>query len=153
MNNNSVWLLGAVLFVAGCSGSNNVGFSSPSSSSYGSQVITAVGYASISDQQGRNDDEKRIRAMRASKIDAYRELAEQVYGVRISARAAMEDQQLGLEVANGATDGVIRGAKVIRSYPVGDSYVTEMELDLKLMETMKDHGQIIHVPAQTQTIF
>ncbi|MFA0520085.1 LPP20 family lipoprotein, partial [Vibrio sp. 10N.222.55.E8] len=57
--------------------------------------LVAVGYASISEQKGRTDEEKRIRAMRASKVDAYRELAEQVYGMRVSGRAELEDQRLG----------------------------------------------------------
>ncbi len=58
-------------------------------------TLTAVGYASISEQTGRNEEEKQVRAMRASKIDAYRELAEQVYGLRVSARADLQDQRLG----------------------------------------------------------
>lgn len=49
--------------------------------------------------------------MRASKIDAYRELAEQVYGMRVSGRAELQDQRLGTELTSGAVDGVIRGAK------------------------------------------
>ncbi|WP_425264703.1 flagellar assembly lipoprotein FlgP, partial [Vibrio parahaemolyticus] len=88
--------------------------------------LTAVGYASISEQKGRDDEEKQVRAMRASKIDAYRELAEQVYGMRVSGRAELQDQRLGTELTSGAVDGVIRGAEVVRSYKVGDSYVTEL---------------------------
>ncbi|EAS44520.1 flagellar biosynthesis protein FlgP [Photobacterium profundum] len=116
-------------------------------------IVTAVGYATISEQRGRTNEEKRIRAMRASKIDAYRELTEQVYGMRISARAEMDDQQLGVESTDGAVDGIIRGAKVISSYPVGDSYVTEMELDLSVMDRMKKHGEVYHVPTNQETMF
>ncbi|MGF1680436.1 LPP20 family lipoprotein [Photobacterium minamisatsumaniensis] len=116
-------------------------------------LITAVGYASISEQRGRTTEEKRVRAMRASKIDAYRELTEQVYGMRISARAGMEDQQLGIESTDGSADGIIRGAKVLRSYPVGDSFVTEMELDLKKMDRMKKHGEVYQVPTNQETLF
>ncbi|MGF1699336.1 flagellar biosynthesis protein FlgP [Photobacterium makurazakiensis] len=116
-------------------------------------LITAVGYASISEQRGRTIEEKRVRAMRASKIDAYRELTEQVYGMRISARAGMEDQQLGIESTDGSADGIIRGAKVLRSYPVGDSFVTEMELDLKKMDRMKKHGEVYQVPTNQETLF
>lgn len=72
--------------------------------------LVAVGYASISEQKGRNEEEKRIRAMRASKIDAYRELAEQVYGMRVSGRAELEDQRLGTELTSGAVDGVSSSA-------------------------------------------
>ncbi|MDO6705222.1 MULTISPECIES: LPP20 family lipoprotein [unclassified Photobacterium] len=116
-------------------------------------LITAVGYASITEQRGQTIEEKRIRAMRASKLDAYRELTEQVYGMRISARAGLTDQQLGSEETDGAVDGVIRGAEVIRSYPVGDSYVTEMQLDLNKMERMKQQGEVYHVPANQEILF
>jgi len=116
--------------------------------------LVAVGYASISEQAGRNDEEKRIRAMRASKIDAYRELAEQVYGMRVSGRAQLEDQRLGTERTSGAVDGVIRGAEVVRSYPVGDSYVTELQLDIRKMEKLRDYGEVQPVPEKRQqTLF
>ncbi|MBV7261469.1 LPP20 family lipoprotein [Photobacterium sp. WH77] len=116
-------------------------------------LLTAVGYASISEQRGQTLEEKRIRAMRASKVDAYRELTEQVYGMRISARTGLTDQQLDSEETDGAVDGVIRGAEVIRSYPVGDSYVTEMQLDLNKMERMKQQGEVYHVPANQEVMF
>lgn len=116
--------------------------------------LVAVGYASISEQKGRNDEERRIRAMRASKIDAYRELAEQVYGMRVSGRAELEDQRLGTERTSGAVDGVIRGAEVVRSYPVGDSYVTELQLDIRKMEQLRNYGEVQAVPEKRQqTLF
>ncbi|EGU42734.1 MULTISPECIES: flagellar assembly lipoprotein FlgP [Vibrio] len=116
--------------------------------------LVAVGYASISEQKGRNDEEKRIRAMRASKIDAYRELAEQVYGMRVSGRAELEDQRLGTERTSGAVDGVIRGAEVVRSYPVGDSYVTELQLDIRKMDQLRNYGEVQAVPEKRQqTLF
>jgi hypothetical protein len=92
--------------------------------------------------------------MRASKIDAYRELAEQVYGMRVSGRAELEDQRLGTELTSGAVDGVIRGAEVVRSYPVGDSYVTELQLDIKKMDKLRDYGEVQAVPEKRQqTLF
>lgn len=116
--------------------------------------LTAVGYASISEQKGRNEEEKQVRAMRASKIDAYRELAEQVYGMRVSGRAELVDQRLGTEQTSGAVDGVIRGAEVIRSYKVGDSYVTELRLDIQKMNKLRDYGEVQQVPEKRQqTLF
>lgn len=117
-------------------------------------VLTAVGYASVSEQKGESVEEKRIRAMRASKIDAYRELAEQIYGMRVSGRASLQDQRLGTELTTGSVDGVIRGAEVVRSYPVGDSYVTELELDVTKMDRLKDYGEVQQVPSKRQqTLF
>jgi hypothetical protein len=118
------------------------------------QWLNAVGYASISEQKGKNIEEKQVRAMRASKIDAYRELAEQVYGMRVSGRAELNDQRLGVESTSGAVDGIIRGAEVVRSYKVGDSYVTELRLDVTKMDRLRDYGEVQQVPdKRQQTIF
>ncbi|WP_290368692.1 LPP20 family lipoprotein [Vibrio stylophorae] len=117
------------------------------------RLLHAVGYATISDQQGKTAEERQLRAMRASKLDAYRELTEQVYGLRINARSELDEFALEDESTMAAADGIIRGAEVLKSYRVGDSYVTEMQLDLRVMEQMKEHGEAIHVPAQQQTLF
>ncbi|MFA0088758.1 LPP20 family lipoprotein [Vibrio sp. 10N.261.51.F12] len=140
-----MWLVAfAAMVMVGCA---PVGMSSQN-------TLTAVGYASISEQSGRSEEEKQVRAMRASKIDAYRELAEQVYGLRVSARADLQDQKLGVESTTGAVDGVIRGAEVIRSYKVGDSYVTELLLDIEKMDRLRDYGEIRRVPEKKrQTLF
>ncbi|WP_407702340.1 LPP20 family lipoprotein [Vibrio algarum] len=138
-------LIASVLIAAGCQ---------PLQDMDGDNVLTAVGYASVSEQKGQNNEEKRIRAMRASKIDAYRELAEQIYGMRVSGRANLQDQRLGTELTSGAVDGVIRGAEVVRSYPVGDSYVTELELDITKMDRLKNYGEVQQVPSKRQqTLF
>ncbi|EDP58514.1 flagellar assembly lipoprotein FlgP [Vibrio sp. AND4] len=114
------------------------------------EILVAVGYASVSEQTGRTTEEKRVRAMRASKIDAYRELAEQVYGMRVSGRAELADQRLGVESTTGAVDGVIRGAEVVRSYLVEDSYVTELRLDIRKMDKLRDYGEVQQVPEKRQ---
>lgn len=139
-----------LILISGCSTSNNSIYPDLTNSN---EIVFAVGYASISEQNGRTQEEKSLRAMRASKVDAYRELSEQIYGLRISATTSLSNQQLGPENTDGAVDGIIRGAKVVRSYPVGDSYVTEMELNLGLMERMKQHGEVFHVPNNQQVMF
>ena len=45
-------------------------------------VLKAVGYAVIDIQPGPSQSEKMLQAIRASKMDAYRELAEQLNGQR-----------------------------------------------------------------------
>lgn len=144
------WL--TVVLLVAISGCSTSGALNPDLT-HSNEIVSAVGYASISEQNGRTQEEKSLRAMRASKLDAYRELSEQIYGLRISATTSLSNQQLGPENTDGAVDGIIRGAKVIRSYPVGDSYVTEMELNLGLMERMKQHGEVFHVPNNQQVMF
>ena len=94
-------------------------------------VLTAVGYAPIADQPGDNKEHKDLSAMRASKLAAYRELAEQVYGQRIAGGSSVENWALTNDTFQASDDGVIRGAEVIRTYTVGEYYATELKLDFQ----------------------
>ncbi|WP_395345498.1 LPP20 family lipoprotein [Ningiella sp. W23] len=97
-------------------------------------VLNAVGYAPIAAQLGLNDTSKRLQAMKASKLDAYRELAEQVYGQRIDGDQSVANLILTDTQLQASVEGVIRGARVLKSYPVGeDTYATELELDMALV--------------------
>lgn len=97
-------------------------------------VIKAVGYAPISAQQGQNESSKMLMALKASKLDAYRELAEQVFGQKVDGQQSLANLVLDDARLNSSVQGVIRGAKVTKSYPVGDdTYATELELDFKLV--------------------
>ncbi|MDF0532948.1 LPP20 family lipoprotein [Shewanella yunxiaonensis] len=91
--------------------------------------LTAVGYAPLASQPSKNPSERVLMAMQASKIDAYRELAEQVYGQQLTSQSKVGDWMLKSDEVKVSVSGVIRGAKVVRSYPAGDHYVTELELD------------------------
>jgi len=93
-------------------------------------VLTAVGYAPLH-QQTDAAPTTELAAMRASKLDAYRELAEQVYGQRISGNTAVKEWMIQDDQYQASVDGVIRGAEVVRSYQAGDYYVTELKLDFQ----------------------
>ncbi len=102
-------------------------------------VLRAVGYASISRQPGSTSQMKQIKAMRASKIEAYRELSEQVNGVYINATDYLNSNSI--ETSNHVkteVDGFIHGARVIRQYAMGDTYATEVELDTRVVYDMYD---------------
>lgn len=96
-------------------------------------IIRAIGYAPISAQTSANSEIKQIMAMRASKLDAYRELAEQVYGYQIKGQSNVQNLVASDDKMKARVEGVIRGARVVKSYPVGDTYATELELDMRLV--------------------
>lgn len=96
-------------------------------------ILRATGYAVISSQTGKNISQKSIHAMRASKLEAYKELTEQVYGLYIKSNSAVNDTKETYSKVSSEVSGVIHGARVIRQYPIGDTYVTELELDTKLI--------------------
>ena len=92
-------------------------------------VLHAIGQAPISVQKSPNKTQKMLMAINASKIAAYAELAEQVYGQKVTGKSSMTDLLLNNQQLTASVQGIIRGAKVIKSYPVGDAYITELSLD------------------------
>lgn len=98
-------------------------------------VLRAIGYAPIDGQRGGDRTAKTLMAIKASKLDAYRELTEQVYGQKIDGDQSLANLVLVNTQLQSTVEGVIRGARVVKSYPVGtDSYATELELDMGLVQ-------------------
>lgn len=96
-------------------------------------ILKAVGYAPISLQKGASDSQKMILAIRSSKLDAYRELAEQVYGHNINASTSVKGMVANNDKLKAKVNGLIRGARVVKNYALGDVYTTELELDMKVV--------------------
>lgn len=104
-------------------------------------VITALGAAPISAQQGSNDTQRMLMAMRASKLEAYRELAERVYGQRIDSKNTLSAMVAQNDVLEASVQGVIRGARVVKTYAIEDTYITELELDFAEVYATLQHIQ------------
>jgi len=94
-------------------------------------TINGIGYAPISLQKSEHKTQRMLMAIQASKIAAYSELAEQVYGQQVSSSTTMADMIIENQQLAASVQGLIRGAKVVKSYPVGDIYTTELQLDFK----------------------
>ncbi|QOL25349.1 LPP20 family lipoprotein [Thalassotalea sp. LPB0316] len=112
-------------------------------------VLTAIGYAPISLQKSDNETQRMLMAINASKIAAYAELAEQVYGQQITGSTTMADLIVADQVLTAKIQGVIRGAKVIKSYPVGDTYTTELALDF---EDVYHVYEVMHVEKRVKDV-
>jgi len=96
---------------------------------YQESVIISNGYANISAQLSDNPGQRRLMAIRASKIDAYRNLTEKVYGQNINATTTVEDMVATNDAIRAHVEGVIYGARLISITPTGaDTYVTRLEL-------------------------
>ncbi|GAB2915840.1 LPP20 family lipoprotein [Rheinheimera gaetbuli] len=120
-----------VLLISGCSliADRHIEYASVKPDTF--PVVRAVGYAPISSQLGDNAEHKMLQAMKASKLDAYRELAELVHGQKIDAKTELSVMTLTDERLSASVRGVIQGARVIKTYAVDDIYITELELDFK----------------------
>lgn len=131
---SSQYLVVVMLCLSGCSSlfNKHVEWETLTPETY--PVISAVGYAPISVQKGASESSKMLMALKASKLDAYRELTEQVYGQKVDSGQSLASLVIQNMHLDSSVQGVIRGAKVVKSYPVGnDTYATELELDFKLV--------------------
>jgi hypothetical protein len=101
---------------------------------YKKEVIISTGYANISAQKSQNQAQRRLMAIRASKLDAYRNLTEQVYGQNLNSSTTVEDMVVLSDTMRAHVEGVVYGAKVVSISPIGDdSYETKLELEKDTM--------------------
>jgi hypothetical protein len=93
------------------------------------QNIMATGYAVISVQKADTPAQQRILSIRASKLDAYRSLMEQVYGQYLDANTTVAQMVVQNDTFKARVQGVIYGAKLVSITPVGDdTYETSLSL-------------------------
>jgi len=97
-------------------------------------TLTAVGYAVISTQPGRSDAQKRLMAIRAARMAAMRDLAEQIHGLQVDSNTTVVDLMVQNDTFRGVVTGTIRGARTVRINPTGvDTYEIVLEIDREMM--------------------
>ena len=102
------------------------------------ETLTATGYAVISVQNSRNPAQQRLMAIRASKLDAYRNLTEQVYGQQLDASSTVADMVVTNDTFRTKVEGVIYGARLVSITPVGeDTYETTLSLDRDVVQDLR----------------
>lgn len=102
------------------------------------ETLVATGYAVISVQNHKNEAQQRLMAIRASKLDAYRSLTEQVYGQQLDASTTVADMTLMNDTFRTKVEGVIYGAVLVSITPVGeDTYETTLSLDKQVVKDLR----------------
>jgi hypothetical protein len=77
-------------------------------------------------------------AIRASKLDAYRNLTEQVYGQQLDASSTVADMVFTNDTFRTKVEGVIYGARLVSITPVGeDTYETTLSLDRDVVQDLR----------------
>ena len=91
--------------------------------------ISAIGFASVSVQPSKNINQRRLMAMRAAKLDAYRSLTEQIHGIRIQGETTIGEAVLTSDKLAAAMNGIIIGARTVKIVPTSDdTYQTHLEV-------------------------
>ncbi len=79
-----------------------------------------------------NAAQARIMTQRAAKLDAYRNLLENAYGVNISSRSNVKDFILRNDSIKARVDAYVRGAQVVHTIYHDDGGIeVEMEITLR----------------------
>ena len=102
------------------------------------QTIRATGYAVISTQNHKNGAQQRLMAIRASKLDAYRALTEQVYGQQLDATTTVAEMMITSDTFRTRVQGIIYGAVLESITPIGDdTYETTLSLDGRVVNDLR----------------
>ena len=96
-----------------------------------------TGYATIAAQTG-DAALKRLMAVRASKLDAYRLAAEYVYGIYLDSNTTVGSLVVSEDEFSSRVEGVIMGAELVRVEPVSeDTYATTVALSRQQIENIR----------------
>ena len=137
------WLM-ATLVLPGCA---TVDLQKPTPVSQASLVtplvekienLTATGYAVVSVQSHKIPAQQRLMAIRASKLEAYRALTEQVYGLQLDANSTVADMMVTHDTFRSKVQGIIYGATLVSITPVSeDTYETTLSLDKSVVKELR----------------
>jgi len=93
-------------------------------------ALIGRGFSQVAGQPGATINERRLLAMRAARLDALRDLTEQIHGIRISSTSLLRDAVLRNDQLAAHVEGTLRGARTVSIQPQGDDgYSVVMELD------------------------
>lgn len=96
----------------------------------GTPSLVGHGYAQVSGQPGKTHNEKRLMAMRAARLDAMRDLVEQIHGIHLTAETTISKAVVQSDSLQALVDGTLRGAKTVSIQPTGsDSYEVILSID------------------------
>ena len=88
----------------------------------------------VSTQPGRSDAQRRLMAIRAARMAAMRDLAEQIHGLKVDSNTTVVDLMVQNDTFRGVVSGTIRGARTVRINPTGgDTYEIVLEIDREMM--------------------
>lgn len=98
-------------------------------------TITGVGFSAVSIQPGKNLNQKRILAIKAARLDALRQLTEQIHGIQLAGSTKIAEAIVLSDTLRADIQGVILGARTVKIDPSSsDTYEVVVEIDRPLID-------------------
>lgn len=117
------------------------------------KTISATGYGTVEKSDRYSRSQIKLMAMRASKMDAYRSLAEQLNGIQLRGQTTVEDMEVSHDSYQVYLNAYLRGARIKRTSAIGndiyagdDAFETVVELDLtpRFYECINGSSELIN---------
>jgi len=100
-------------------------------------MIEATGYSVIQSHSG-SEPQQRLMAIKAARLDAFRQLAEVVYGTYIDSNTTVSDLTIQDDVFRARVEGVIYGAELIKIEPISnDTYAATLGLPRVVIDDLR----------------
>lgn len=106
-------------------------------------LVRVTGYA-VFEPGKKNAMRERLAAIRASRLDAYRTLAERIYGLSLSGQSKVKDFEVKNDHFDVQVDSVVRGARVVsitENPKTGIETVLEVELPGNFQDCLNQVNQ------------
>ena len=95
-------------------------------------IVTATGYAAMMTSKRLTKSQARIMTMRSSMLDAYRNLSERVYGLKIDGSSSLSNMVIQNDELRTYVDAYLVGAKVVSQREHEDgTFETVVEMALQ----------------------
>lgn len=105
-------------------------------------ALVGRGFAQVAGQPGQTINERRLLAIRAARLDAMRDLTEQVHGIRITSDSQLRDATMRNDYLAAQVQGMMRGARTVSIEPRGeDGYAVELELNQTMVAQLARAAQ------------
>lgn len=129
-------LIVSLVFLAGCTAQSN-----HRTESFNDQsdiiIVQVIGYGAPKNTFA-NAAQRRLMTMRASEVDAYRKLAEQVAGVYISGDSSLNDFMAGNDRIKSQVNTFIQGASITNQEILDDGVgVTQMTMQVSRSQLIR----------------
>lgn len=117
------------------------------------KTISATGYGTVEKSDRYSRSQIKLMAMRASKMDAYRSLAEQLNGIQLRGQTTVEDMEVSHDSYQVYLNAYLRGARIKKTSVIGtdtyagdDAFETVVELDLtpRFYECINGSSELIN---------
>lgn len=100
-------------------------------------TIRGMGYAVVSAQPGKSLNHRRLNAIRVARMEAMRNLTEQIHGVRIDGATTIAEAVLQSDTLRSTVVGMLRAARTVHIQPRGrDTYEVLLEVDRDMVDQM-----------------